>query len=232
MPRAADASQQQDARMTDLSKTFQHFAKSLQNSRHVAVPYDYWLLHDVLPNDICEELAALPFVPAAIGDTLGKRETHNSTRIFCDAANRRSHPAMAAVAALFQDRGTTQAIEETCHARLAGTSLRIEYCQDTAGFWLEPHTDLGVKKFTMMIYVCRGEGSEDWGTDIYDSRRRHVARSPCGFNKGLIFVPADNTFHGFERRNIAGIRKALIVNYVGPEWRSRHELAYPEQPIS
>jgi hypothetical protein len=44
-------------------------------------------------------------------------------------------------------------------------------------------------------------------------------------------VPANDTYHGFERRIIPGVRRSLIVNYVGPEWRSRQELAYPDQSI-
>ena len=29
----------------------------------------------------------------------------------------------------------------------------------------------------------------------------------------------------------AGLRQSVIVNYVVPEWRSRHELAFPEEPV-
>ena len=31
---------------------------------------------------------------------------------------------------------------------------------------------------------------------------------------------------------LSGIRRSLIVNYVGPEWRARHELAYPDVPVT
>ena len=41
-------------------------------------------------------------------------------------------------------------------------------------------------------------------------------------------MPASDTWHGFHKRPIAGVRRSLIVNYVKPEWRSRHELAYPD----
>jgi hypothetical protein len=44
-------------------------------------------------------------------------------------------------------------------------------------------------------------------------------------------VPGADTWHGFRRRPIAGIRRSLIVNYVKSEWRSRHELAFPDRPI-
>lgn len=217
--------------MDGLPDSRRHLIRSLVGGRYADVPYGHWLIDDILPEALCAAIAALPIGPARIGDTLGKRDTHNTNRVFCDAANRREYPAMEALAEAFQDGDVVRAVERTCGIRLAGTSLRIEYCQDLDGFWLEPHTDLGVKKFTLTVYLCRGDGAEDWGTDIYDSDRRHVARSPCGFNKAMMFVPAENTYHGFEKRSIEGVRQSLIVNYVGPEWRSRHELAYPDQPI-
>lgn len=217
--------------MESLLRSRRHVIPSLLNARCASTPYRHWLLNDVLSSDVCKELVALPITPARIGDTLGKRDTHNATRVFFDPPNCAEYPVMGAVADEFQDDDVTRAIERVCGVSLSGTSLRIEFCQDMEGFWLEPHTDLGVKKFTMTIYLCQGEGAEDWGTDIYDSARRRVARSPCGFNNGMMFVPAKDTYHGFERRPIHGVRNSLIVNYVGPEWRSRHELAYPDQPI-
>ena len=44
--------------------------------------------------------------------------------------------------------------------------MRLEYAQDTDGFWLEPHTDLGVKLFTMLIYLPDSGEQNDLGTDI------------------------------------------------------------------
>ena len=48
----------------------------------------------------------------------------------------------------------------------------------------------------------------------------------------MIFVPADNTWHGFEPREIPGVRQSLILNYVTPEWRAREQLAFPDQPVT
>jgi len=62
---------------------------------------------------------------------------------------------------------------------LTGTSLRIEYCQDCEGFWLSPHTDIGVKKFTMQIYLSNEPGSRDWGTDLLDEQKALVRRAPA-----------------------------------------------------
>ena len=88
------------------------------------------------------------------------------------------------------------AIHDAFARRFDGTFLRLEYAQDVDGFWLQPHTDLGVKKFTCLIYLSDGPGHETLGTDIYETpgqafrrlavparrrdgvraRRRHLAR--------------------------------------------------------
>ena len=47
----------------------------------------------------------------------------------------------------------------------------------------------------------------------------------------MLFVPGGDTYHGFEPRPIAGIRKSVIINYVTNEWRAREQLAFPEQPV-
>ena len=70
------------------------------------------------------------------------------------------------------------------------------------------------------------------GTDIYDADKQHVTQSPFESNGALIFVPADNTYHGVEPRTIEGIRKSIIINYVTDEWRAREQLAFPDAPIS
>jgi hypothetical protein len=61
---------------------------------------------------------------------------------------------------------------------------------------------------------------------------RWFKRAPFVRNDGLMFVPASNTWHAFDRRPIPGVRKSLIVNYVTADWRERGQLAFPEAPIS
>src|SRR5690606_3520048 len=103
--------------------------------------------------------------------------------------------------------------------------------QDTNGFWLEPHTDLGVKLFTLLLYASREPSHADLGTDIYDTEKRHVGRSPFKANGAMVFVPSDITFHGFEARPIEGVRKSVIVNFVTNDWRAREQLAFPDRPV-
>ena len=195
-----------------------------------AQPFRHWLLSDILPVAVCDRIDALPARAANIDDTLGKRETHNSSRLFFGLDNRRRHPVCDALAAGFQSAAAVERIERLCEIELRDKShLRIEYCLDTDGFWLEPHTDIGAKLFTMLVYLSTEPGSEEWGTDILDANLNLVAVAPYARNGGLIFVPGSDTWHGFHRRPIKGVRRSLIINYVKPEWRSRHELAYPDR---
>jgi hypothetical protein len=136
------------------------------------------------------------------------------------------------VSQAFQAKQVTQLIETEFGAKLSGSYLRIEFAQDVDSFWLEPHTDLGVKVFTMLLYLSKDPSHRDLGTDIYDMEKRQVRRSPFISNSAMVFIPSDKTFHGFEKRPIQGVRTSLIINYVTNEWRAREQLAFPEQPIA
>lgn len=207
------------------------FLKALDGSQRITKPYRHWLMKDILPLEQAEALHALP-VPAPADLTFnGRRETNNSTRFYFNAKAQAEFPAARALAEAFQDPKTVASIEKECAIDLTGTNLRLEYCQDTDGFWLEPHTDIGVKQYTMLIYLSKGPGSEEWGTDVYDQSMKWVHRAPCHFNSGLIFIPGNDTWHSVDRRPIKGVRKSIIINYVAREWRDRYELAYPEKPV-
>ena len=208
-----------------------HLRHAMLSARRSDWPFRTWSLRDVLPAALGASLASLPFTPPPIGDTLGKRETHNASRLFVSPVNRRRFGACAALAEAFQDEATTALLEDMCGVRLGGSFLRIECCLDTDGFWLEPHTDIGAKLLTMLVYLSDDPEAEDWGTDIMDASGTVLRRASGAFNTGLIFVPAADTWHGFTRRRISGVRRSLIVNYVQPEWRSRHELAFPETAV-
>lgn len=194
-------------------------------------PYRHWLLRDVLPCGAAKAITALPLEVVPISETYGKRDSHNASRRFFGRDEQARYPVCAAVATALQDSHVVQFIAGVTGAKLDGSFLRIEYCQDTEGFWLEPHTDIGAKLFTMVIYLGEGPRSDDMGTDIYDGELRHVGRAPSPFNAAVVFVPADDTWHGFEKRPMPAVRRCLIVNYVKPEWRARQELAFPDQPV-
>jgi hypothetical protein len=209
-----------------------HLLAALDRAETSSQPFRHWQFRQILPPELAEALTILPLPPAPIGDTAGRRETHNALRRFCSPAAQAEFPACADLATAFQGPETIRRIETLCGTDLAGAYLRIELCRDMAGFWLEPHTDIGAKLFTLLVYLSRGPGAEELGTDLYaDPAQPPIGRAPAPFDSGLAFVPGGDTWHGFVRRPIAGVRHSVIVNYVVPEWRSRHELAFPQAPV-
>jgi hypothetical protein len=194
-------------------------------------PYRHWLLSDVFPSEVAAQLRHLPFSPPRLDGVSGKRELHNDKRHYFDAANNARFPQCAAVSEAFQSPETIGVIRRRTGLDLTGTYVRLEYAQDIEGFWLEPHTDLGVKKFTMLIYLSDGPAQSDLGTDIYRAPDEWAGRTPFEDNSALIFVPGHDSWHGLERRPIHGVRKSVIMNYVTDDWRARDQLAYPTIPV-
>ena len=108
----------------------------------------------------------------------------------------------------------------------------MEYAQDVDGFWLAPHTDLGVKRFTMLIYL--NDSADDQlglGTDLFCDDETWARQTPFDDNSALIFVPGANTWHGLRKRPIVGVRRSVIMNYVTDDWRAREQLAFPDAPV-
>ena len=194
-------------------------------------PYRYWFATSCLPPESVDDLLGLPFVAADLAGVSGKRDLHNNSRRYFDTEGRRAFPCMETVSAAFQDSRVTSAIAQLFGAKLDRTYLRIEFAQDVDGFWLEPHTDIGVKMFTFLLYLSKDPSHGDLGTDVYDEDRTWVGRTPYRTNSGMIFVPSPITYHGFEKRPIRGVRKLLVINYVTEEWRAREQLAYPDRMI-
>ncbi|WP_207210253.1 2OG-Fe(II) oxygenase [Lichenibacterium ramalinae] len=194
-------------------------------------PYPYSLVDGLFPAAVADELADLPFGAPSLDGVSGKRELHNDKRRYFDTPTNAEHPVMGRVAEALQATDVVSEIARAFDAPLDDTFLRLEYAQDIDGFWLEPHTDLGVKKFTCLIYLSQGPGHETLGTDIYASKEEHVGASPFLRNSAMIFVPGADTWHGFEKRPIAGVRRSVILNYVTHDWRAREQLSFPETPV-
>jgi hypothetical protein len=197
-----------------------------------AEPFRHWSFRTVLPEALLHPLAHLALPPSQELPTGGRRETNNASRRFFDAALQAHEPACAALARRFQSPVVVAYWQSLCHVSLQGCLLRIEYCQDAAGFWLEPHTDIGAKRCTMLLYLVDPPPGEAWGTDLLHPDGKLAARAEGAANSAILFIPSTDTWHGFAPRPITGVRRTLIINYVGPEWRSTHELCFPGQPVT
>ena len=174
-----------------LSPIGTNFLSSLDHSDSNTYPFQHWLLNRVLPECTCAAVDALPVSVPAIADTLGRRETHNSSRLFFGATQLAAYTVCREVASALQNNAVVRQIEALCDVALGGSFLRIEYCLDTDGFWLEPHTDIGAKLFTMLIYLSDDPGSEGWGTDLLDGPDTLVTTMPYQRNFGCIFIPSE-----------------------------------------
>ena len=193
-------------------------------------PYRNWRLSGVFPEPTARELAALPFAPTRLDGVSGRRELHNYDRRYFAGEVLDQYPVARRVAESFQSPEVVGAFARHTGARLDGTFLRIEYGVDVDGFWLEPHTDLGVKALTLLIQLPE-PGQEELGTDIYEAPGAWFERADFAWNGALLFVPSNNTWHGFEPRTITGVRRSVIVNYVTDEWRAREQLAFDGRPV-
>ena len=216
----------------DTIQTIDSIRKALVDSEAKPTPYPYWQLRGMFPNKILKSLQSLSLPHFSYDKGYGQRNLYNKYRHYFDQENNQKYPACAAVAQAFQSPACVGVIEAFFQIDLSGSSLRIEFTQDTNGFWLEPHTDIGAKLFTMLVYLSDGPGHDRLGTDIYASPDEHICASIACPNDAMAFVPSHNTWHGFEQRPIEGVRKTAIINYVTPDWQARSELAFPSHPVS
>jgi hypothetical protein len=203
------------------------FLACFARAKHESWPFDYWLLEGALPREDVDAIANLPVAPPKDVVFNGRRETNNSSRMFFNAEAQDKFPVVQRVVDGFKDERVIAAIERETGAELATTRLRIEYCQDAPGFWLEPHTDIAVKKFTMLVYLLDDPALALAGTDIHEGppEHRYVTTAPYGKNLGVIFIPGKTTWHGVGHHPLRGLRKSIIINYVSPDWRDTFELA-------
>ena len=204
-----------------------HFMDCLDRCTAVTDPYNYWLLDSAFPERVCDDIASLPFAPPSGAVFNGRRETNNSTRVYFNPENQKRFDVCRELVDVFRNPQVVAKLEQVTRRDLSVGALRIEYCQDVDGFWLEPHLDISVKLFTMLVYLSNEPELRDCGTDVYDASPEHklVATAPYEKNKGLIFIPGKDTWHGFSKRPINGVRKSIIINWVTPDWRDRWELA-------
>jgi hypothetical protein len=215
-----------------LAEIARHFGNALREAHRDEWPYRHWLLADVLPENVCVGILTLPVAPPIIDDCHGVRDRHNDKRCFFTPELQSRFPVCAALAEAMQRPELARLFAETCGIEVEGGYLRMEYIQDTEGAWLEPHRDIPEKLFSMVIYLCAGPEAKDWGTDIYDEQKKWVGRSSAAFNSAVIFVAGPNTWHGFDKRPIRGVRRLMEINYVHPSWRDRNQLCFPTRPIT
>ncbi|KJS38048.1 MAG: hypothetical protein VR74_06645 [Hyphomonas sp. BRH_c22] len=208
-----------------------HVLRGLKRARKFEAPFPHWIADNLFERRMQSHLKQLALAPPPLGGVSGTREIHNDSRTYLSGPRLDSDHRLRNVADIFQCSDTARLIQNLFGADLSDTYVRLEYCLDTRGFWLKPHTDLGVKRFTMLIYLSDDPRHSDLGTDLFLDENAHAGRVPFTPNSALIFTPSKKTFHGFLPRVIDGVRRSLILNYVTTEWKASEQLAYPGHPV-
>ncbi|HQT63994.1 MAG: hypothetical protein B7Z75_12405 [Acidocella sp. 20-57-95] len=205
------------------------FLAALAQTEAPATPFRHWILKDILPAPLVDALARLPLTPPVGAAFSGQREANNALRVYFTPQVQSRFATCRDVTRIFQSGAVLARLQAVTGVNVAAGHLRIEYCQDQDGFWLEPHRDIAVKMFTMLIYVSDDPTLFDAGTDLYDDTPAHnlVGSVPYRKNHGLMFIPGPASWHGFSKRPIRGLRKSLIINYVSSDWKAVDELAEP-----
>ena len=85
----------------------------------------------------------------------------------------------------------------------------VDIWQDTAGYYLPPHTDDARIKLALQIYL----GSDGVGTSLYDSKKNVLKTFNFKPNKGYALLNTDVSLHGTSGRHVSGTRESVYVRY-------------------
>ena len=202
------------------------FLAALRRAEHRREPFDYWLLEDVLPETVCDAIADLPFSPPDNATFDGRRETNNARGVYFTLENQQRFVGVPRSSGRISPFPRPERHRAHHGHRLGDGAAAHRVLPGRRRLLAGAARRYPVKLFTMLVYLADAPELHDAGTDIYDDSPEHklVASVPCEWNAGLIFIPGKNTWHGFSKRPIRGVRKS-IINFVAPEWRAGDELA-------
>jgi hypothetical protein len=147
------------------------------------------------------------------GDSKGVAKNANA-RCYVTTDNVDRFPALGELIGDLLSRETIETIEEQLRRPMDNCCLRVEVICDRQGFWLEPHKDIKEKRLSMLLYANPCDEGEHLGTDLYDRDLKLVKTMPYRHNVGYMFGPAEDTWHGLEKKEIRQERRSLLINYV------------------
>ncbi|CAK7192852.1 hypothetical protein COMNV_01061 [Commensalibacter sp. Nvir] len=213
---------------TQLKNVETQLQHAISHAKITRTPYAHWSMDNVFPEELCNALVQWkPNEKSIAGNTQGKRENNNQHRVFITPETQQNSLQFSLLANVFEMKSIRTLFAQVTGSNLNNTSVRLELCHDKEGFWLEPHTDVQAKKLTFLISLSTAKDAESWGTDIMNPQGESLGRSSGKFNSGFLFIPAKDTWHGYQKRPMNGIRRTLIMNYVDSTWRAKNELAFP-----
>ena len=175
---------------------------------HVA-PWEHWTIDNVFPNELFEALKNHRVNNADYTNVNGFRDIIKG-RTFLGNEYCEEHTALKPVAEFLNNH---KFFEENFNCDLSNTYCRPELIHDRYPFFHAIHTDTPEKKLTLIVNIDK-EDDKNLATDIYVDKETHFAKTEWKDNRGLLFIPSDEKWHGFAPIEYTGIRTIMIINFV------------------
>jgi hypothetical protein len=202
----------------DIQMTVQN---ALQQAQIETVPFRYWDVQGLLPEEVRKEMLDIVLPRAenffCDGTRAGDAQDQPNDalppkRMFINNQLCDRYPFFAALKDAMLSDPVLRLVQKKFGLDARGLYLRMENINDYDGFYLAPHRDIGEKKLTLFYYL--NNCPEHLGTDFYDKDLNWVKSATFAPNRGYLFIPADDTWHGLEKKPFEGRRAALLINYV------------------
>lgn len=190
------------------------------SSQRYSWPFLHWQIDRPFTESVVREVNHT-FVPnlrmeydgTRAGDAVTAQGTVK-TRQYVTTENVDGFPATGELIEELLSQEAVEQIEGMLERKLTDAYLRVEIICDREGFWLAPHKDIREKLMSMLLYTNPCGESENLGTDLYDQHLQVVKTVPYRDNFGYMFAPADDTWHGLEKKEIRKERRSMLINYV------------------
>lgn len=203
-----------------LKATTASVVNSFTNAAESDFPFQHWIVENMLPQELTDQILAVR-IPKTQGFVYDGTRASDSKltpggtppkRMFISKDTKNEFPFFQDLVDAFLSDEVLQLVNTKFNVPTQDLFLRVEYINDFDGFYLEPHKDIIEKQFTLLLFL--GDGPEHMGTDFYDTDFNVVKTVKFGHNRGYVFTPSDNSWHGLERKPIPDRRCSLLINYV------------------
>jgi len=193
---------------------------SFKNAPESDYPFQHWEVENMLPKVLTDQILAIQ-IPKSQGFLYdGTRASDSKVtpggtpprRMFVTKEIAERYSFFQDLVNAFLDQKVRAIVKDKFGVDTSGLYLRVEYINDYDGFFLEPHKDIIEKQFTLLLF--QGEGPDYMGTDFYDTDLNVVKTVKFGHNRGYVFTPCENSWHGLEKKPIPDRRCSLLINYV------------------
>lgn len=183
-------------------------------------PFLHWDVEQMLPDALTDQILAIR-IPKTTGFVFDGTRASDSKitpggsppqRMFIGKKEVAQYPFFKDLVDALLDPKVLAIVHRRFKVDPKDLFLRVEYINDFDGFFLEPHKDIIEKRFTLLLYL--GDGPEHMGTDFYDTDKNVVKTAVFAHNRGYIFTPSENSWHGLEPKPIPDRRCSLLINYV------------------